>query len=131
MIVGKVYTVFHYITTEEREADVFFRGAYIDITSAMKDIEAATSKLIEKLTPCSVGYGDLPRDEMSHMSLHRNSQTTGDIVWTKHITWQSWDSQSQCQQKRKTYFAIRATPLNGSPLHALAEQADDGDATPV
>lgn len=131
MIVGKVYTVFLYTTKEGRETGVFFRGAYADIASAMRAVETSTANLASKVEPESVGYGDLPYDEMSHMSLHRNDRLTGPIVWTKHIIVRQWDSALQGEVKLKSYHAIRETPLNGSPLHALAEQADDGDAASV
>lgn len=110
-----IYTLFIY----DPGGRVYFRGAFSDLYSAISAAER--SQALSASIAVAIGDGELPPDELSHMSLHRGAET-GPIVWSRRYTIPSWGRVPTTPVN--SYLAIRKTPLDGSPLHALAEQAE-------
>ena len=115
-----------------------YRGAFLDQGSAERAAVAST-RHIKTVGP--LGVGTLPPDELQPHSAHRNKRT-GPIVWSAKLTferekvphhlqkspgnpWTGFSSRPVPKYEVvDAYIFIRKSPIQGSPLHALAEQAE-------
>ena len=102
----------------------YFVGAYIDLTSAIDYHRSSFDMIKDSISKRQgdhislVGPIDkIPPSENEYMSLTK-SPRAGEIVWSQRII------VKELITSTTSYMVVRKTPLNGSPLLALAEQAD-------